>query len=77
MDCDKFSITVRSKKKFIREVCKEREKKNVLLDQVEVCEALGFPLTEEYIVLLVKMPLKEMVRSITLHKIIYPLSISF
>lgn len=68
MDNDKFTMTVRSKKKFIREVCNEREKKNVLLDQVEVCEALGFPLTEENIVLLVKMPLREMIRSITLHK---------
>jgi hypothetical protein len=68
VDNDKFSVTIRNKKKLIREKCKHRETKIFLLDQVEICEALDLPLTEEYIVSLVAKPLREVRRMITLHK---------
>ena len=68
MDNSVFTKTVREKKKIARTMCKEKEKKWELCEQIEVCEALMIPLTEEHIVRLALMPLRKMRNELSRHK---------
>ena len=69
MDCTEFDVEVRRKKQLARKILKgKRAEKEFLCDQIEVCEGLFLPLTEEMIRRLALLPLQEMKRATTRHK---------
>lgn len=69
MDFGEFDLEVRRKQQLARKlVYGNVEKRKELCDQIEVCEGLFLPLTEEMIRRLALLPLREMQRAITRHK---------
>lgn len=69
MDMGEFDLEVRRKQQLARKLIHENvEKKKELCDQIEVCEGLFLPLTEEMIIGLALLPLREMQREIRRHK---------
>lgn len=71
MSSNMNTMTVSEKKKLIREKCKNKEKKDFLCKQVNICEDLCLPLTEEKIILLVSLPFNQMMRELSKHKKMY------
>lgn len=69
MDNTEFDVEVRRKKKMVREKLKgKRAEKEFLCDQIEVCEGLCLPISEEMILNLVLLPIQEMKNVVRRHK---------
>lgn len=65
---DFMDYEIRRKRKLIRSVCKNKLEKNELLDQVEVCEMLCQPLSDNKLIELAKLPLQQIKCEIWKHK---------
>lgn len=69
MDNTEFDVEVRRKKQLARKILKgKRAEKEFLCDQIEVCEGLCLPISEEMIFNLVLLPINEMKNEIRRHK---------
>lgn len=60
---------IRKKQKLVMDLCKEKEKKLELCEQVAICEELAKPLTETMIKELVTLPLRQMQNKIRNYKL--------
>lgn len=69
MDNTEFDVEVRRKKQLVRKMLKgKRDEKEFLCNQIEVCEGLELPISDEMILSLVLLPIREMKNVVRRHK---------
>lgn len=66
-----YEKSISKKKQLARKFCKQSAEREELIDQIEVCEGLCCPLSENQIMELAQLSLAQMQRAIRNHKFAY------